>query len=305
MQALALTASGPSLQERPEPQPGPGELLIRVCAAGVITTETQWDPTLHRKTGEPRTDPILGHEFSGVVAAVGSNVSDFAAGQEVYGMNDWYAEGATAGYCTAPYLSVALKPRRATHIEAAAAPISALTAIQGLFDRAGLKAGESVLVHGGAGGVGTWAIQLARLHGAHVIATASAANAEFVRNLAADEVIDYRAGNFENSVRKVDMVFDTVGGDTLERSFRILAPGGRIVTIVSPPAGPVDPRVKAAFFIVEPNRRQLAEVAALLDDGQVRSVVDSVVPLSEAPGVYAGKIRRQGRGKVVVSIAAN
>jgi NADPH:quinone reductase-like Zn-dependent oxidoreductase len=166
-----------------------------------------------------------------------------------------------------------------------------------------LKRGESVLVHGGSGGVGTWAVQLGRLFGAYVVATASAANAEFVANLAANQVIDYRSADLEKAVPPVDVVFDTVGGDTFDRSFRILKPGGRIVTIVSAAEESKDPRVQAAFFIVEPNRKQLADIASLLDDGQVRSVVDSVVPLSEAPDVYTGKHRRQGRGKVVVAIA--
>jgi NADPH:quinone reductase-like Zn-dependent oxidoreductase len=305
MRALIVAEPGqaPSVRERPVPRPGPGELLVRVAAAGVIVTELAWQPTTHRRTGEVRTDAVPGHEFSGVVAAVGEGVAGIDIGAEVYGMNDWYADGAMADYCTAPYLSVAPKPAMLSDDEAASVPISALTAWQGLFERAAMQAGDSVLVHGGAGAVGTWAIQLARLRGAKVIATASAENAEFVTELGAHAVIDYRTASFEDSVGEVDVVFDTVGGDTLARSFSILKPHGRIVTIVSSSAGSADPRVKAAFFIVEAKREQLSGIGALLDEGRIRTVVDSVVPLAQAPDVYAGK-QRHGRGKVVVSMAA-
>jgi NADPH:quinone reductase-like Zn-dependent oxidoreductase len=180
----------------------------------------------------------------------------------------------------------------------------ALTAWQGLFERARLQPGETVLVHGGAGAVGGWAVQLARWRGARVIATASAANAGFVAELGADQVIDYRATAFEDLARDVDVAFDTVGGETLRRSLRILKPSGRIQTIVSPPVGLDDPRVKDAFFIVEPNRTQLFEVAALLDQGRVRAMVDAVVSLSEAPLALSGSVPRTRRGKVVVTMSA-
>src|SRR5581483_11775805 len=138
------------------PEPAAFELLIRVCAAGVITTEVAWYPTSHRKNGEIRTGAVLGHEFSGVVEAVGEGVGYLEVGREVFGMNDWFSDGALADYCTAPYYAVAPKPSRLSHIEAASVPISALTAWQGLFDRAKLQPGERVLVHGGAGAVGTF-----------------------------------------------------------------------------------------------------------------------------------------------------
>ena len=159
-----------------QPQPRRGELLIRVCAAGVIPTELSWYPTSHGQTGEARIGAVLGHEFSGVVAAVGEDVGSLEIGCDVFGMNDWFSDGAMADYCLAPFFAVADKPRRLSYVEAASVPISALTAWQGLFDRARLQPGERILVHGGAGAVGIFAIQLARLHGAHVIATASAPN---------------------------------------------------------------------------------------------------------------------------------
>ena len=184
MRVMRLTgpAEKPTLieEEAPQPQPGRGELLIRVVAAGVTPTELKWYPTSHRKTGENRTGAILSHEFSGIVAATGEEVADAQIGSEVYGMNDWFADGALAEYCVTQPASVATKPARLTHIEAASVPIGALTAWQGLFDHAKLQAGERVLVHGGSGGVGLFAVQLARNQGAHVIATASAHNLEFV-----------------------------------------------------------------------------------------------------------------------------
>jgi NADPH:quinone reductase-like Zn-dependent oxidoreductase len=222
------SVSPPSLVEAdgPEPQAGRGELLVRVHAAGVTPTELDWYPTSHRKSGEKRTGAVPGHEFSGVIAAVGDQVTDLAVGQEVYGMNDWFTDGATAEYCITQPHWVAPKPRNLTHTEAASVPIGALTAWQGLFDRGNLQAGERVLIHGGAGGVGVFAVQLARWRGAHVVATASARNLEFVASLGAGQTIDYRAERFEDIAREIDVVFNAVGGDTLQRSLSVLRPGG-------------------------------------------------------------------------------
>lgn len=287
----------------PRPQPRPGELLVRVHAAGVTPTELIWYTTTHAKDGSRRSRAILGHEFSGVVAAVGRETIGFEVGQDVYGMNDWFADGAIAEYCLTHPSSVAGKPTRLTHVEAASVPIGALTAWQGLFDRAKLQAGEHVLVHGGAGGVGLFAIQLARFHGARTTATASARNLDFVARLGADRVIDYRAVPFEDEVSSVDVVFDTVGGDTLQRSWGVLQPGGRMVTIAADSEMTTDPRVKQAFFIVEPNREQLIRVGDLLESGALRPVVDAVIPLTRAPEAYGGRMgERRGRGKLVVAV---
>ena len=301
--SLAESNQAPVVKENAvPPQPGRGELLIRVCAAAVMPTEIFWYPTTHRKNGEKRTGAIPGHEFAGVVTAIGEDVGSLEIGREVFGMNDWFSDGAMAEYCVAPFFAVAPKPPRLSYVEAASVPISALTAWQGLFDRAKLRPGERVLVHGGAGAVGIFAIQLARLHGARVIATTSSPNAELVTSLGAEQVIDYREQRFEECVNEVDVVFDTVGGETLERSWGILRPGGRMVTIVSTAEDSRDPRVKQAFFIVEPNQKQLVEIGDLLDDGRLRTVVDAVVPLWRAPEAYAGKEPRHHRGKVVVDV---
>jgi NADPH:quinone reductase-like Zn-dependent oxidoreductase len=306
MKAMRLM-SGTTLVEESIPQPIPreGEVLVRVYATGVTHAELGWEPTTRTKAGGVRTGAVPGHEFSGVVAATGGGVTNFAVGQEIYGMNDWYADGATAEFCVTQVSSIVDKPKTLTHVEAASVPIGALTAWQGLFDRAKLKAGERLLVHGGAGAVGIFAVQLARAMGAHVIASASAHNLEFVLGLGADEVIDYRKERFEDRVGKVDVVFDTVGGETLQRSWGVLNKDGRLITIASEVEGTDDPRLKKAFFIVEPNQAQLIEVAKELDARRLRTVVGATVPLEEAQQAYTGELKHKAeRGKVVVVVKA-
>jgi NADPH:quinone reductase-like Zn-dependent oxidoreductase len=310
MKAMRLADSGATAvlveENVPQPQPGRGELLVRVYAAGVTPTELLWYTTTHKKDGEKRSRAVPGHEFSGVIAAVGEDTTGFAISDEVYGMNDWFADGAMAEYCITQPNSVASKPRRLTHVEAALVPIGALTAWQGLFDRAGLQAGEHVLVHGGAGAVGIFAIQLARFHGAHVTATASARNLEFVTGLGAERVIDYRAVRFEESISGMDVVFDTVGGETLERSWGVLKPGGRMITIAAASEATADDRVKQAFFIVEPNHEQLTRIGKLLETRRLQTVVDAVLPLAQASVAYTGEVKeRRGRGKLVIAVVGD
>ncbi len=286
------------------PQPGTDEVLVRVHAAGVTPTELSWYPTTHTKTGEPRLHAVPGHEFSGVVATVGSAVAGFQNGDEVYGMSDWFLDGATAEYCLTTPISIARKPDRVSHAEAATVPIGALTAWQGLFDRTKLQQGETVLVHGGAGAVGVFAIQLARAAGARVITTASARHREFLTQLGAERVIDYKTERFDELVQDLDVVFDGVGGETLQRSWNVLKAGGRLVTVAaSGESTTADDRANAAFFIVEPNSNQLTEIAARLEQGTLRGFVDALVPLEQASAAYLGRInRRNGYGKVVVSV---
>lgn len=286
-----------------QPKPGVGEVLVRVAAAGIVLAELSWYSTSHKKTGEPRAGAIPGHEFSGVVVEVGKDVEENAVGRAVFGMNDWYSDGAMAEYCTAPYSAIAPKPRSLSLTQAASVPISALSAWQALFDRAKLCSGESILIHGGAGAVGAFAIQLAHLFGAQVTTTASARDYDFVRQFGASQVIDYQRSRFEDIVKDMDVVFDTVGGETLARSLSVLKPTGRMVSLVPSEDKSPDPRIQQAFFIVEPNRKQLIEIAQLFDAGELHATVDSVVTLAAVPDVYTGKIRRQGRGKMVVSIA--
>jgi NADPH:quinone reductase-like Zn-dependent oxidoreductase len=297
-QATALVAD-----DIPQPRPQRGELLIRVHAVGLTPTEPLWSPTTHTQDGGKRSGAIMGHEFSGVIAAVGEDAAGFEIGEEVYGMNDWFADGALAEYCVTRPGSVARKPSRLTHAEAASVPIAALTAWQGLVVRAKLLAGERVLVHGGAGAVGSFAVQVARFLGARVTTTASAQQIEFVTDLGAEGVIDYGAVLFEEQVSGMDVVFDTIGRDTLQRSWGVLKPGGRMVTIAADSEYATDERVKQAYFIVEPNHEQLVRIGGLLDSGDLRPVVDTVMPIDQASAAFSGGVKeRRGRGKLVATL---
>jgi NADPH:quinone reductase-like Zn-dependent oxidoreductase len=289
-------------EEAPVPRPGDGEILVAVCAAAVTATELGWSPTWTTRDGGPRPFPIIpGHEFSGEVRAVGPGVVGLAVGDAVYGMNDWFRDGAQSECCVARAEDVASKPRSVDHLATAVTPISALTAWQGLLERARLAPGERVLIHGAAGGVGVFAVQVARWRGARVIGTASAHNLDFVRGLGVDDAIDHRAVRFDVVVQDVDVVFDAVGGDTLARSWRVLGPNGRLVTVAASAEQATDPRVRDAFFIVEPRRAQLAMVAEMIDAGQLRPVVGAVFPLAEARRAYEHK---PAHGKVALDVAA-
>jgi NADPH:quinone reductase-like Zn-dependent oxidoreductase len=286
-----LTAS-----ELPRPKPGKRELLIRVHAAGVTPTELGWYPTTQHPDGTPRKGAVPGHEFSGEVAGLGEGANGFVVGQEIYGFNDWFADGATAEFCLTQPHNIAAKPSTLSHAAAATVPIGALTAWQGLLDRAKIQRGERVLIHAAAGSVGIFAVQLAHLHGAHVIATASSEKFDMLTAIGADEVIDYRTERFEDRSGKVDVVFDGVGGETLDRSRKLLKAGGRVVTIVEQAS-------KDNFFIVEPNQKQLIEVTRLLDARTLKTFVGAAVPFEDAPSAYNGTVAKaQGYGKVVVVV---
>ncbi len=302
MKALLLAAAAPRAafieRDIPRPKPGKGEVLILIRAAGITPTELAWYPTTQTAEGAVRAGAVLCHEFAGEIAEIGEGVENLEVGQSIYGMNDWFAEGALAEYCLTQPGSIAPKPERLHYTEAASVPIGALTAWQGLFDRANLKTGDRVLIQGGAGAVGMFAVQLARRCGAHVIATVSANDLAFAKELGADEALDYRAGPFENRVRNVDVVFDAVGGETLERSLRVLVPNGRVVTIAA------DSGAQPGFFIVEPNRDQLVEVGKLIDAGELRTFVSDVLPLAQVSDAYTGRVERKSHGKLVAVIAS-
>src|SRR5712671_2696908 len=222
-------------EDAPQPHPGLGEVLVRVYATGVIANELKWDETYQTSAGSPRALPIPGRDLSGVVEEVGPGVTTLVKGSEVYAMLGYGRDGAEAEFTIALPSELAPKPHTLDHVQAAAVPLTALTAWQALFEHASLVAGQTVLIHGAAGGVGVFAVQLAHWAGAHVIATASARNSDFLRELGANEIIDYTTTRFEDGVHDVDLVFDTVGGDTLQRSWQVIKPGGVLVTIVSPP----------------------------------------------------------------------
>jgi NADPH:quinone reductase-like Zn-dependent oxidoreductase len=289
--------------ELPRPNPQSGEVLIKVHATAVTPTELQWSPTFKQASGEPRAFPIvLSHEFSGVVEAVGANVSNVRIGDEVYGLNDWFANGAQAEYCVAAAGALAPKPKSLRHAEAAVVPISALTAWQGLMEKAKVDRNHRVLIHGGAGGVGTFAVQLARWRGAQVTVTASAGNLDFVRALGADDVIDYRATRFEDVMCDVDVVFDAVGGETLERSWKVLKPEGKLVTIVGSAKASANPRTRDAFMLVRADGSQLADIGKMIDAGELRVFTEAVYPLESAREAYARAEQGKMQGKIVLSV---
>lgn len=288
----------------PEPQAQSGEILVKVHATAITPTEFQWFPTFNTPSGEPRPFPIvLSHEFSGVIEALGAGVEHFKVGDEVFGLNDWFVNGAQAEHCVAPTAMLALKPRLLDHAHAAVVPISALTAWQGLLEKAKLQAGQRILIHGAAGGIGIFAVQLARWRGAHVIATASAANLDFVRMLGAHEVIDYRASRFEEVTGDVDVVFDAVGGETLTRSWNVLKPDGRLVTVAAAGSRAEERRVRDAFILVRADRCQLKQIAALIDAGELRVALEAIYPLVQAREAYARAQQGKMRGKIVLRAA--
>ena len=281
-------------------------MLVRVHASGVSPAELDWRLTWLNHDGSQRTLPIIpGHELSGVVQAIGPGAgTDIAVGDEVFGLIDFRRDGADAEYVAASAGELAPKPATLTHAQAAAVPLSALTAWQALFLQGELQRGQRVLVHGGAGGVGSYAVQLARWRGADVTATSSGRDAALVRELGADKVIDYRTQRFEEVASEQDLVFDTVGGETWERSWQVLRPGGRLVSIAvpRPPEREADDDRRAIWFIVEIDREQLREIGRLIDAGLVRPIVSEVLPLETGLEVYGPGRQRGGPGKVVLAV---
>jgi NADPH:quinone reductase-like Zn-dependent oxidoreductase len=305
MRAIRLQQVGGSesllCEDAPKPDPKDNQVLVQVYATAITPTEFAWYPTFHTPDGGSRPFPIiLGHEFSGVVDAIGPACTGVQVGDSVYGLSDWFIDGAQSDYCLTIRANIAPKPASLDHVQAAAVPISALTAWQALIDRAQLSPGQRVLIHGAAGGVGSFAVQVARHKNAHVIATVSKANVHFVAALGADEVIDYRTTPFETIVRDVDVVLDTVGGDTRDRSWGVLSKGGQLVTIAADAERVSQPRVRDAFFIVEPNRDQLIEIARLIDAGVIRPIVGATFAMDNFRQAYEEKPLR---GKHVLRIA--
>ena len=292
-------------EDAPQPRPGAEEVLVRVYATGVIANELKWDVTYQTKAGSPRALPIPGRDLSGVVEAVGHGVTEPAKGDEVYAMLDFGCDGAGAEFTIALPNELAPKPRTLDHVQAAAVPLTALTAWQGLFEHARLVAGQTILIHGAAGGVGVFAVQLARWAGAQVIATASQRNRDFLRELGADGIIDYTTTRFEEVVQGVAFVFDTVGGDTLHRSWQVVKPGGVLVSVVSPRPSFAEAKghgVRPVWFVVQPNREQLVRIGTLIDEGKVRPIIDTVLPLSQARQAYEQGAKGHTRGKIVLRV---
>jgi len=292
-------------EDAPRPQPGAGEVLVRIHAAAVNPVDWKVRAGRLKERIQYPLPLIPGWDFSGVVEATGPGVTRLKKGDEVYARPDIARNGAYAEYIVAKESEVALKPKSVDHVQAAAIPLAALTAWQALFDTAGLSAGQKVLIHGAAGGVGSFAVQLAKWKGAHVIGTASGRNHSFLRDLGVDEPIDYEKTRFEDVVHDVDVVLDTIGGDTQKRSWKVLKKGGILVSIVSPPSAEEAAKhgVRSGYVFVQPSASQLAEIAKLVDSGKLKPVVEAVLPLAEARRAQEMNETGHTRGKIVLKVA--
>ena len=293
-----------SYEDAPRPHPGHGEVLVRVHAAGINPVDWKIRQGELKEQLHYLFPLILGWDVSGVVEAAGTGTMRLKAGDEVFSRPDIARDGAYAEYIVMRESEVALKPRSLDHIHAAALPLSGLTGWQSLFDAGGLAAGQRVLIHAAAGGVGHLAVQLAKWKGAHVIGTASERNHDFVRQLGADQIIDYDTERFEEVVQPVDVVFDTVGGDVQERSWQVLKPGGILVSIIQPPSAETAKAhgVRQAFVFTQPNAAQLAEIAQLADAEKLKVIVETILPLSDATRGQELSERGHGRGKIVLRV---
>ncbi len=291
-------------EDAPRPEPQAGEVLVRVHAAGVNPID--WNVREgHMKDFWPHQFPlILGWDLSGVVEKLGGGVSRFKIGDEVYSVPDPTRDGAYADYIVVRESELALKPNSLHHIRAAAVPLAALTAWQSLFDTAQLQPGQRVLIHAGSGGVGHLAVQLAKWKGAYIFATASTKNQDFLRELGVDEPTDYTQQRFEDIARKIDIVLDTLGGDTQERSWQVLNKGGALLSIVQPPSAEKAKElgVRAAFVASHPNGAQLVEIAKIIDSGKLQPVIDRILPLSEVHRAHELSQSGHTRGKIVLRV---
>ena len=275
------------------PQPGPGEALVRVHAAAITRDELDW-PT-------DRLPAIVSYELSGVVEEVAADGGDVAFGDNVFALTPFDRDGVAAEFALVPTAFLAPKPVGLSHVESAALPLAGLTAWQGLFVHGELQPGERVLILGAAGGVGHLATQLAAWRGAHVIGTASSGATQLARGFGAEQVLDPTAP-FVGSIEPVDLVFDTVGGDALARSADVLREGGRLVAVAEEPPPEIAERVDTTYFVVEPDRQQLVELAKLANDGILRPAIDSVFPLKDARAAFDRVMSSGKRGKVVIEV---
>jgi NADPH:quinone reductase-like Zn-dependent oxidoreductase len=308
MKAARVLRFGPpnviSNDDLPTPQPGSGQMLVRVKAAGV----GRWDALVREGKLPNESLPLIpGFEVSGIVEEIGAEVSNFKPGDEVYGATNDQLTGGYAEYAVPSAGRMAQKPKTLDFIEAASAPIVTVTAWQMLFDYGNVTAGQTVLIHGAAGNVGAYAVQLAKQAGLHVAATAASADQEYVKRLGAERVLDYHTERFEESLTGVDVVLDTVGGETQQRSLQVLKPGGILVSVVSPVSETAQKRygVRAAYFYVDVTTARLNKITELFDSGKLTTDVGTVLRLEQvrvAHEMLGGAPHK--RGKIVLRIAA-
>lgn len=291
-------------EDAPKPKPNADEVLIKVYATAVNPVDWKIREGL-RKEKFPTTFPLtMGWDVSGVVEETGSEVKNFKPGDEVYSRPDPTKNGAYAEYITVKENQVSLKPNNVDHETAAAVPLAGVTAWQGLFDHGQLQAGQKVLIHAASGGVGTFAIQFAKWKGAYVIGTASEKNIDFLKQLGADEVIDYKKEKFEERLKDIDLVFDTLGGDTQKRSLQVLRNGGRLITTLK---AENQEEAKAKNIHIEGYTAQsypdqLKQIADLIDEGKVKPVIAKIFPLEQAAEAQKESKEGHTRGKIVLKV---
>jgi NADPH:quinone reductase-like Zn-dependent oxidoreductase len=308
MKAIRIHAYGNpetlTYEDAPLPEAGAGDVRVRVHAAAVNPVDWKIRAGYLASMISYQMPLTLGWDVSGVVDQVGADVTHLSVGDPVYSRPDITRNGTYAEYAVVRASEVAAKPETLSHNEAAAVPLAGLTAWQALFDHAQLKKGERVLIHAGAGGVGSFAIQFAKWAGAHVIATGSAASEALIRDLGADEFVDYRAQRFEEVLAKVDVVLDTIGGETQARSIQLLNSGGRLLSVVGAPDAGALAKVGATggAFMVQPSSEELGSIAQLIDAGTVRVLIDSVFPLSEARAAHEKSQTGRAKGKIVLEV---
>jgi NADPH:quinone reductase-like Zn-dependent oxidoreductase len=312
MMALRAHARGGPEQlvyeSAPVPVPGPGEALVAVHAAAITFAELSWDESWTTRDGRDRTPVIPSHEVSGTVAALGPGADGLAVGEEVYGLIDFDRDGAAAEYVTVPAADLAARPRSVSDVEAASLPLAALTAWQALVDHAALGPGERVLVQGGAGGVGSYAVQLAAILGGLVTATGHAGQRDFVLGLGATSFLapgpDGTARYKAVAPDGFDVVIDTIGGAVLDASYGMTRRGGRLVTLSAPPSADKVAAlgVRATFFVVTPDAAELAKLAGLVDEGKLRPVVSQVFPLHDGRQAFETATKPHPPGKTVLTV---
>jgi NADPH:quinone reductase-like Zn-dependent oxidoreductase len=309
MKAVRIHAyGGPEMlhyEDTPLPQLNPDDLLIRVRATAVNPVDWKIREGYLQGVLNHQLPLTLGWDVSGEVVATGPEVTRFKVGDAVYARPNIERDGGYAEYIAVKASEAALKPAKLDHDHAAAVPLAALTAWQALVDAAQLRSGQTVLIHAAAGGVGSFAVQLAKARGAKVIATASAVNIGVVMALGADQFVDYTRTRFEDVAKAVDVVFDTIGGETQARSWAVLKPGGILVSVISPPseATAAEQGVRSAFVFMQPNGSQLEAIAHLIDQGQMKPIIHTVLPLYEARQAQVISQGGHVRGKIVLHVA--
>ena len=291
-------------EDAPRPEPEAGEVLVRVHAAALNPVDWKMRAGFLKNWLIYPLPMIPGWDFSGVIDSVGPDAGEWKPGDEVYGRPDMSRNGAYAEYIAVRASEIAAKPQSIDHIHAAAIPLAGLTAWQALFDTAHLSAGQTVLIHAAAGGVGSFAVQFAKWKGARVAGTASGRNQYLLRELGVDQPIDYGTTRFEDVVQDVDVVLDSQAGETRSRSWKVLKKGGILVTLLG--QGPLDEAasygVRGVGILVKPNPGELDEIAALVDMRIVKPVIEAVFPLQDAAKAHQLGETNRARGKIVLRV---